>query len=235
MILPVPHPDSVVLETVHSTLFDECRSSVDHGRGGSRGEQLEVIEHGSYRVVLAKSLLDTDRVPSDFLTLSDDVKTFLSENYGSGPFGFLLCKLKAGATEYEPFAYSHKILEANRLFVPTKHFHVHRDASSSDASMADDWDHDVYGVRIVKTVFQSPGYWQPHYENNDISWSGLPEAFRYEASTQLQQFHREGKAPNEDLLFTLERSTEASVTAPPPIVEVADPPRGWRCGSCSLI
>ena len=56
MLLPVPHPDSVVLETVHKDLFEECENSFSRGRGesdslipmcASAGGYLAVRDHGS--------------------------------------------------------------------------------------------------------------------------------------------------------------------------------------------
>jgi hypothetical protein len=136
MLLPVPHPESVVLETVHKELFEECKASFTYARGKSplsvdresmsqSGSYLAIRDHGSYQVVLVPSMAELDSVPPSFTTLSDDVKTYIRKHYGNGRFGVILCKLKAGATEYEPFAYSHALLETGKLFLPTRHYHVH--------------------------------------------------------------------------------------------------------------
>jgi hypothetical protein len=137
MLLPVPHPETVVLETVHKEIFEECDASFSRGRGeflcesdsstltAMSGGYLSIRDHGSYQVVLVPSMEDLDRIPPDFVTLSGGVKDYVRKHYGDGRFGILLCKLKAGAVNYEPFAYSHALLEEGRLFIPTRHYHVH--------------------------------------------------------------------------------------------------------------
>jgi len=89
---------------------------------GARSK-LEVKSHGSYEVVIVPSLDDLDRVPEDFTTLTPEVVQFLKSSYLPG-FGIVLCKLKKGSTDYEPFAYSHQLQASGELFFPTKHFHM---------------------------------------------------------------------------------------------------------------
>lgn len=141
MCLPVPNPTSVKFEKVPKDIFKQCSSSFDYGRmtlsaeGGysrSRG-YLEVQSHGSYDVILVPSMDDIDRIPPTFTTLSPEVVKFLTTSYPS-TFGIVLCKLKKGSSDYEPFAYSHDIQENKQLFFPTKHFHVHTVSNTSNTT-----------------------------------------------------------------------------------------------------
>ena len=147
MCLPVPNPDSIAFETVYNDLFKDCKKSflqpkflsasntLSFQDGGAVRSYLPVQNHGSYDVVVAPTLDDLDRVPPGFLTLSDDVKGYLRSNYTEkeSPFGVLLCKLRPGSVEYEPFAYSHALLASGKLFVPTRHYHIESPGSGRDA------------------------------------------------------------------------------------------------------
>lgn len=133
MCLPVPNPNSVKFETVPKEIFSQCAKSFEYSRGltlsatkgsfSANGGALLVQSHGSYEVVLVPSMNDLERVPSHFTVLSSEVKAFLKTSYPTN-FGVLLCKLKKGSADYEPFAYSHNIQANTQLFFPTKHYHV---------------------------------------------------------------------------------------------------------------
>jgi hypothetical protein len=136
MCLPVPTPKSVKFERVPKDIFKQCENSFDirMPRGAatlglSRSTNsvkghLPIQSHGSYEVVLVPSLNDISRVPPHFTRLSSEVIEFLNASYPVN-FGIILCKLKRGSTEYEPFAYSHDIQPNTQLYFPTKHYHVH--------------------------------------------------------------------------------------------------------------
>jgi hypothetical protein len=143
MCLPVPNPNSVRFERVPKDIFDQCKNSFDHiiknsfslsttrstKRSINRGT-LPVLSHGSYDVVLVPSMDDIYRIPSHFTALSPDVIEFLNASYPTN-FGLVLCKLKAGNADYEPFAYSHDIQDNKQIFFPTKHYHVHNETNYS--------------------------------------------------------------------------------------------------------
>lgn len=140
MCLPVPNPHTVKFEQVPKNIFTQCTNSFDirMPRGGgtfgmtlsanSAKGHLPIQSHGSYEVVLVPSLNDIPRIPPNFTRLSTDVIEFLNASYPAN-FGIVLCKLKKGSTNYEPFAYSHDIQQNKQLFFPTKHFHVHNNSS----------------------------------------------------------------------------------------------------------
>lgn len=133
MCLPVPNPNTVKFEKVPKDIFTQCSNSFDYSisyRPQAAGvvslkskSYLAIQSHGSYDVVLVPSMSDIKRIPPSFLILTDEVKEFLQTSY-PGNFGIVLCKLKAGRTDYEPFAYSHELQDNLHLFFPTKHFHI---------------------------------------------------------------------------------------------------------------
>lgn len=142
MCLPVPNPHSVKFERVPKDIFKQCQRSFDirmsRGFTDSSGKYilstnsaLPIQSHGSYEVVLVPSMDDLDRVPTHFTVLTPDVVDFLKASYPTN-FGVLLCKLKRGSVDYEPFAYSHNIQSHKQLFFPTKHYHVHDNVSHSN-------------------------------------------------------------------------------------------------------
>jgi hypothetical protein len=132
MLLPVPNPKSVKFEKVPADLFSQCKKSFEQsldfalkGRGGFiSNNSLKIQSHGSYEVVIVPSIDDFHRVPKSFAEVTPEVIAFL-KNYNTD-FGFLLCRLRAGSVDYEPFAYSHDLYNS-KLFFPTKHFHLNDD------------------------------------------------------------------------------------------------------------
>ena len=135
MCLPVPNPHTVKFEHVPKDIFKQCQNSFDsriargaatYGMSRFAKGHLPIQSHGSYEVVLVPSVDDIPRIPPSFARLSTEVVDFLNNSYPSN-FGIVLCKLKKGSTDYEPFAYSHEIQINKQLFFPTKHFHIHND------------------------------------------------------------------------------------------------------------
>jgi hypothetical protein len=141
MCLPVPNPHSVKFEHVPKDIFKQCENSFDirmprgaatlgmsRSASSSRGH-LPIQSHGSYEVVLVPSMGDINRIPPQFTTLTPEVIEFLNASYPTN-FGIVLCKLKRGSADYEPFAYSHDIQAHKQLFFPTKHYHTHNESQN---------------------------------------------------------------------------------------------------------
>lgn len=205
MCLPVPHPFSVTYESVPKEIFTQCKvsfpekpKSIDYTQGmwlsarDSSDTPLVVSSHGSYDVVLVPSLYDFHRIPGTFATLSTEVKRFLFTNYPP-EWGVILCKLKKGSVDYEPFAYSHNMWE-NTLFFPTKHYHLH---SSGDTKA--DWDHELY----LCYVGEQKG-WLLGEKENVLSWAKMPSAFRVGCDYRLQQKVQQGAFwKNEDIKVSM--------------------------------
>jgi hypothetical protein len=228
MCLPVPNVDTVKFENVSKHIFKQCKDSFDIMEpraylGGamwgarSAAAKLEVQSHGSYDVVVVPTtrMEDFDRVPDEFNILSQDVKVFLQKNY-SDSYGILLCKLKPGLVEYEPFAYSHEIL-GKTLFYPTKHFHLSdfyarwrkdypdliiqsdHDPSGGHA----DWDHELFSLLTDTSTHESRK--KIMKERNEIDWSDMPKEYQYSPRQQLRCKEIVGREyPNVDVEMKLE-------------------------------
>ena len=201
MCLPVPNPWSVHYESVPKELFEQCKKSfpdppqrpreVDYSWSylaiSISDEPLTIENHGSYEVALVPSLYEFHRIPGTFVILTEDVKRFLFNNYPPD-WGVLLCKLKEGVNDYEPFAYSHEIHEGT-LFLPTKHYHVDKKGGNHA-----DWDHDIYLLYIAEEVGDVSE------EGNWIRWKEMPLQFRVGPDWCLRRIQKKGGwYPNEDM------------------------------------
>ena len=142
LCLPVPTPHSVKFEYVPNDIFTQCHNSFDirtpkgaatYGISltSSKRGMIPIQFHGSYEVILVPSLGDIDRIPPRFTILTREVIEFLNASYPIN-FGIILCKLKNGAVDYEPFAYSHDIQANTQLFFTTKHYHVHNESQTKE-------------------------------------------------------------------------------------------------------
>jgi hypothetical protein len=142
LCLPVPTPHSVKFEHVPNDIFTQCHNSFDirtpkgaatYGISltSSKRGMIPIQFHGSYEVILVPSLGDIDRIPPRFTILTREVIEFLNASYPIN-FGIILCKLKNGAVDYEPFAYSHDIQANTQLFFPTKHYHIHNESQTKE-------------------------------------------------------------------------------------------------------
>jgi hypothetical protein len=212
MCLPVPYPHTVKFEKVPKELFKQCKLSfpeepkkttTEYTLSWSRSDYIQIQSHGSYEVASVPSLYEFHRVPGNFFVLSEEVKHFLFNSYPPD-WGVLLCKLKEGATDYEPFAYSHD-LHNQSLFLPTKHYHKHEDKdfitgrsyfpSHTDA----DWDHELY---LSYTPTQKG--WKQGKGENCIAWEEVSKEFRIGPDYPLQQQVVQGSwHPNEDVVVCL--------------------------------
>jgi hypothetical protein len=137
MILPVPSPQSLMFHDLsgYAELFADCKNcfySANLSRGGgtyssnsfgTKKSKLEVFNVGSYRVSVAQNFEDLERVDDSVFTLSGELTQFLKSSYGQ-QWGYIICQLKRGSEQYHPFGYSHDIYRG-KIFVPTKHYHVH--------------------------------------------------------------------------------------------------------------
>lgn len=198
MCLPVPFPETVKFEKVPKDLFKQCKLSFPeevkpysnaNTLSWSRSASIEPIQiqsHGSYEVAIVPSLYDFHRVPGNFFVLSEEVKHFLFNNYAP-EWGVLLCKLKEGASDYEPFAYSHAVHNQS-LFLPTKHYHKHEDKdfvsgrSYFPSHTTADWDHELYLCYISKQ-----DSWKQNKGDNLIVWNEVSKEFRVCPEYPLQQ------------------------------------------------
>jgi hypothetical protein len=138
MVLPVPLPNSIQFIDLsgYQNLFEDCagcfyetsKSQRSYGKltnssFNTRDEKpLEVFNVGSYKVSLAKSLEEINRVDTKIFKLSDGLKQTLEIFYYQSYWGFIICKLAKGEELYHPFGYSHDIID-NKIYIPTRHYH----------------------------------------------------------------------------------------------------------------
>ncbi len=127
---------------------------------------IAVIDVGSYSASICFSLSDLDRLDPSVFVLSGDVKAFLQNDY-SVNFGFIICRLRKSsedeAVQYHPFGYSHFLETDGSLFVPTKHYHIHKQGifrrflcSSQAPERRADWDHEVYIAGLNYGIVEGP-------------------------------------------------------------------------------
>jgi hypothetical protein len=212
MVLPVPYPDTVEFESVPREFWRQCSESFVPGVpaersgwwAGTRGPEvpayLEVLTHGSYEVALAHTVEDLARLRPDFAHLEPDVLEFLAKNYGEPQnygkrYGFLVCRLKAGATEYEPFAYSHARRNSGDMFVPTMHFH--RGADGVVETEKADWDHEIYSLGTGPDAHSSR--WEMPHDRNVLDWNEMPMKFRLGPGVPMRKLTRRGEGQNKDM------------------------------------
>ena len=222
MVLPVPHPDSVVfhdMTTVSNFFLDlqKCFYKLPSrgydslgwmGANVSKSEKLEVYDVGSYFVSIVPSVNDFSRLQSETFNfqLSINLKKILV-NYDS-VFGFLVCQLKIGNIEYKPLAYSHRLFNSNELFYPTFHYHFHTSFPSHNHSetektikndMVDDWDHLIYTPNMVSVNMPvdhiDKSIMNPYFGNIKIG---------FDFQSQYNDFYRvkiTGEHPNKDVII----------------------------------
>jgi len=159
MILPVPNPDSVKFIDLsnYKDIFKDLEKSFTiptFGRGFfSGGKNLQVVSVGSYNATLVPDYFQIDKIDRKiFGTISPNIKNLLSKYYSPSieqnnysMMGFIVCKLKPSSTKYHPFAYSHKIQNSGKLFVPTRHQH-----HGTQEELMSDWDHNIYSFNTDK-------------------------------------------------------------------------------------
>lgn len=239
MCLPVPNPHTVTFETVSKDIFKQCansfsiaRSSMIYEHAGAvsasfsiKKSYLPVVSHGSYDVVLVPSMNDIERIPPTFTTLSEEVIKFLKASYPE-TFGVVLCRLRQGKADYEPFAYSHDIQPNSQLFFPTKHFHNHNVTEEqrwdsifensllggryssrtlpqiNNSLFADDWDHEIYSAETPAWCHESKR--KGMKKTNEINWLEIPNDFQLGSSTSLRCKEIVGMSTNIDIEMPIE-------------------------------
>lgn len=243
MVLPVPFPETVNFHDMsnYKHFFEDCENcfylqpsysnrgaTLEYSTNDSaKSKTLKVINVGSYKVSLAKSLKDLKRVNRNVFDLSIGLEEILKKNYTNSKFGFIICKLVTGSESYHPFAYSHKIFNS-KIFIPTKHYHeelnynnfnqnqgmsMFADAygwtnnnkkRSHDESYADDWGHDIYLYNVdinsnseVKRMNTSKYVW-----NNDNRIKFNKISFDLDRKCEnFQKVQINGSNPNIDLIL----------------------------------
>lgn len=149
MILPVPLPETLKFHDLseYKDFFDDCDRCFPNqeknfsfsNRSINKAENLQVFKVGSYMVSVAKNLSQLDQVNGKVFNLSNGLKQVLSTYYYQNYWGFIICKLITGSSNYHPLAYSHKIIQ-NKIYIPTRHYHL-----TSDPNNTNNWN---LGLRL---------------------------------------------------------------------------------------
>ncbi len=234
MILPVPNPHSVRYHDLsnYKDIFTDCnrcfskpiaRSWSLNFNAKSSNKSLEVFNVGSYKVSLAKSLQDLQRVDKNVFNLSFNCGEMLSKEYSNPIFGFIICKLAKGKEDYHPFGYSHEMID-NTVFIPTKHYHEHNapgdffngfnsdfdnfadfnnNNNNNSSNLTDDWEHEIFLYnatgktnKVLKDMYSNKNeFWteENHLKLNKFDFD-LGELLNFEKYVIF------GSKPNVDLL-----------------------------------
>jgi hypothetical protein len=202
MILPVPNPESIELLDLskYSKFFEDCDNcfvriptlsltrSYNLPHMYATSSILPVVQVGSYMASIVPSFDDFVRIDTSVFDIDDTLLSMLAKNYREG-FGFIVCLLKEGSHTYHPFAYTHRMKNPNRLFIPTRHYHP------GETNTYADWDHTIYSpitelhnTKELKFRDSSP-----------IKWNKLPESYRWASSVPFSRWTMESEWKNIDL------------------------------------
>ena len=236
MILPCPHPTSIRLHdmTDYATFFEDCneafREDLRHSRGidalCASTETLEVHDVGSYAVSIAQCVEDLDRVDTARLPLDQACVAYIKRQYGLSPsttdFGFLICRIKPGAHDYHPLAYTHDMArDGGDLFIPTRHYHATTARTAEDATqetkesstyvvasdtgmateVADDWDHVIYTLNasLTESRHDASKRVAGTTKFKDATLAKVIPGFVLPPCHSFRQYRITGLAKNEDL------------------------------------
>lgn len=216
MILPVPAPaDSIQLidMTEYPLFFDDLRDIFrERTRGFTKSlpaaatlDYLEVMDVGSYKVSVASTIEDLNRINPNVFTVSPAVDKLLRFFYSSG-YSFVVAQLTESG-DYHPLAYSHDI-GPEGLFIPTRH--QHGKGGAREMRIADDWDHQVYHHPAGPLVF-NPRRITDQVRRADRALPALvaklmlkvPELVDYLPLDRLSRKRVKGEGRNIDMLIAL--------------------------------
>jgi hypothetical protein len=215
MILPVPNPETIKFIDLsdYTRLFRDLNLNfIKQYAKGSRGavflnsysSSLKVHEVGSYLATIVpthQQLNNIDR--NTFGTVNKFLSDTLSKYYQKDVddnFGYIVCKLKSGNHGYHPFAYTHKIANDGKLFVPTRHLHGSSDFNSmfgnSNNEQHADWDHQIFSFNTVSESGNSTNY---NNHENYVNFNKIP--FNFGTIHSLNKLEIKQQNQNDDLNF----------------------------------
>lgn len=132
MILPFPIiPDTknrfkIFSMKEYGNIFDDFEMlfpDLPRKRTTTEDIQLPTLNIGSYAVTIAKDIESLQNINPEKFSVSKDMIAQANQYYPKH-FGFIICLLKTNA-QYHPLGYVHEIRKDGKLFVPTRHHHVH--------------------------------------------------------------------------------------------------------------
>lgn len=199
MILPVPNPNTVkfIDLTKYKNLFLDLSLSFHDPRilgnsqrsDSSHQSYIEVQSVGSYYASIIPSINHINLIDKTVFGVINPGIIQLLRKYYSKNYGFVICKLKSGVHEYHPFAYSHKIQDSGKLFVPTRHQH-HGEQEENYSH----WDHAIYS-------FNTGIYTELPQQPIKLKYHLIP--FDFGTENTLTKCVISGLKLNKDIEFTL--------------------------------
>jgi hypothetical protein len=201
MILPVPNPESIELVDLskYPKFFEDCENcfynlltystrSFMAERAYASASLLPVVQVGSYLASIVPSFDDFMRIDRSIFDVNNDLIPLLAKHYQTG-FGFIICLLDEGKHMYHPFAYTHKLKENNRLFIPTRHYHP------GEANQYADWDHVIYSPITELHNTREKRF----RDSQTMKWKKLPESYRWASSVPFSRWEIHEEWKNIDL------------------------------------
>jgi len=195
MILPVPLVNTLKFHNLkdYKELFTDCKKcfynsktsesysnlSINSFSSNSKSK-LEVFNVGSYKVSVAQTIDDLERVDTSVFELSNNLSNFMKNSYSEPYFGFIICKLNLGSEKYHPFGYSHAIFN-NILFVPTKHFHVHNTFESINEYSLPSNDYENFDQSFEKlNINHNKTFYRSSYNENKLNNSNIADDWSHD-------------------------------------------------------
>jgi len=226
MILPVPNPQTIKFHDLskHKNIFKDLDSAFYHVTTNSFDgalsystnsmNMLKVFDVGSYQVSMANTVDDILRINKQVFDLSAGCYELLKSQYTSN-FGFIVCKLKQGNATYHPLGYSHQVINQQKLFIPTKHYHEHtidlQDSEyaveQSEVNHDEKWQHMIYlynctGKQTQLHTIKSYDYSDLWKKNNPLLFDYNSIEFDFGHCTNLEKYSIKGDKPNIDLMVS---------------------------------
>lgn len=219
MILPVPYANSIKFEdsVIHySTLFTDISKSFRRTQlyslsaNRSAETNIKVYDVGSYNVSIANSIQDILNLDRTYFANPQEIFDLLHDDY-IYPFGFLVCTLKQGETQYKPLAYSHTLWK-DQLFVPTRHYHPEDRQGNHLQSFTHDWDHEIFSLAVPFTTdTHAPTDYMPLSQNH-LDWNIFSPEFQWGNDIPLRRLEIKGGYKNIDITFPLYSFSAAPYT-----------------------
>ncbi len=201
MILPVPNPETIELLDLsnYPKFFEDCENcfyklatlsmrSFMPEHAYASASFIPVVRVGSYLASIVPSFNDFTRIDTTVFDINDDLMPLLAQHYREG-FGFIICMLEEGKHTYHPFAYTHKLKEKNRLFIPTRHYHP------GEANKYADWDHMIYSP--ITELNNAREY--RFRDSQGMKWKKIPESYRWASSVPFSRWTMNEEWKNIDL------------------------------------
>ena len=213
MVIPVPYPQTVKFHNM--SYMVNFFQNVDKSFYKTNSNSLEVIDLDNYRVSLALNFSDLSRLNKQVFLMSEGLSQMLLDNYKENYWGFIVFVLENNYKEYNPFSYSHNILN-NQIYIPTRHYHSHDskhyNSHDSNTKIADDWSHNIYlfncGIsgqrsRILQSMLNQ-NYNFDYIWNNNLYWDRKKMDFDLMETNGFEKYHIEGSHPNIDLMLKVQ-------------------------------